>query len=171
MSFGEASKVMNGYLKLFESLRSDAMKNVNVRRLAAYHVLGDSAARFSLALKYLAEIENHAEGDVSKLCGSWNYTRSGEVVSVSRVNPVAAVSYNREGKAVSFSTQDLSATFAPGELVLKFRGRELRIPLTLKGVEENAEVIKALGSRLLSLADGIEGRLEFCGKVMYGVRQ
>jgi hypothetical protein len=94
----------------------------------------------------------------------------GKITSVSKLKPAIAVTFDSENKLLKASMSGLAFKLWPGKASVVYRGNEIEVPLNLKGVEEKADLLKALGSKIFYLVDAIASRVETCGKMMYGVR-
>ncbi len=172
MSFAEAAKMMETINERFKSTREEAVKAVSALKISAFHLLGDSISRLTEAVEYLSEIERAAgvSGTVGKICDSWNYVNYEKITSVSKLKPALALMHDSEKNLLKVSMPVLAFELQPSKASIIYRGNRIEIPLTLKGVEEKADLIKALGSKILYLVDAVSSRVEACGKIRYGVR-
>ncbi len=170
MGFSDALNLVENVIKKYEDVRAEAVKEVRITKVAAFNIVSEILFRAERILAYLAELEKLTEGKrVSRLCGNWVLASDNGVTLATRVKPALAVSYlMKEGKVV-FADSMTSVIIKPSELTVKFRSFTTTISLTRSGIEENADILKSLGSKMLFVVDAILARIEMCGKA-HGIR-
>jgi len=170
MGFSDALNLIENIIKKYEGVRAEAVKEVKITKVAAFNIVSEVLFRAERILAYLAELEKLAEGGkVSRLCGNWVIAKGNGMTLASRVKPALAVSYSLKENKIVFADPVTSVIIKPSELTVKFRSFTKTIPLTRDGIEENADILKSLGSKMLFVVDAILARIEMCGKA-HGIR-
>ena len=170
MGFSDALNLVENVIRRYEGVRAEAVKEVKITKVAAFNIVGEILLRAERILAYLAELEKLAEGKkVSRLCGNWVIAEDDGITLASRVKPALAVSYLAKESKIVLADSVTSVIIKPSELAVKFRSLIITIPLTRGGIEENADVLKSLGSKMLFVVDAILARIEMCGKT-HGIR-
>ncbi len=171
MGYDEAFETLKAVVQKYDKVRETAAKEVSVSKIAAFHTIGEVLYRLEKVLNYLSEIEKRKEvSERGKICNSWNYVINDSLQTISRLKPFISITYEKDDNKVTFSNKEISISIAPSQLKVVFRGKEYVIPLTLEDVEKNANLIKALSSRLILFTDSLLTRIEQCAKLVYGIR-
>ena len=170
MGFSDALNLVENVIKKYEDVRAEAVKEVKITKVAAFNIVSEILFRAERILAYLAELEKLAgEGRVSRLCGNWVLAKDDGMTLATRVKPALAVSYSAKESKIVFADSVTSVIIKPSELTVKFRSFTITMPLTRNSIEENADILKSLGSKMLFVVDAILARVEMCGKA-HGIR-
>jgi len=171
VGYDEAYETLKAVVQKYDKVHEAAVKEVTVSRVAAFHTIGEVLYRLEKILNYISEIEKREEvGERKKVCNSWYYMASSPLQTISRLKPFVSITYDKNNNRATFSNKEISLSINPTQLQVRFRGKEFVIPLTLGDIEKNANLIKALSSRLTLFTDSLLTRIEQCAKLLYGIR-
>ncbi len=170
MGFSKALDLVRAVIKKYDGIHAEAVKEVRITKVAAFNLINEILARTERLLQLLSEIENAVEtGSVTRFCGGWLLTRGEGRISASRFKPALAVSYDESSGKVTLTDSVTTISITASSVTVKFRSFSREVKLSKEAIEREAEIIKALGSKMLFVVDALLARMEACAK-SYGIR-
>jgi len=170
VGFSKALDLVRTVIKKYDAIHAEAVKEVRVTKVAAFNLINEVLARTERLLQFLSELENAVEkGKVVRFCSGWILTREDGRISASRFKPALAVSYDERSGRVTLTDSVTTVSIGSSSIKIRFRNFSKEIRLSRDAIEADAEIIKALGSKILFVVDALLARIETCAK-SFGIR-
>jgi len=172
MALSDALTVLDTAIRSVRRAKRQAAGNVHWRRFRAFDVLEETLTRFEEVASMGKDIEAAKGGlPLTKPCGFLTYSSTSGVTFLGKADRLRGLAYRASTNEASVVYDGIEFVVTPGEVRIKVRRRLLaEIPLTMEGIDENAEKILALASYVMRSIEKTREIIEPCHRaVMRGL--
>lgn len=168
MALSDALSLLDTAIRSVRRAKRQAAGNVHWRRLRAFDILEEALMRFEEIAGMAKEIEA-SKGDLplTKPCGFLTYSSTSGVTFLGKGDRLKGIAYRSSASEVASIYDGIEFSVTPGVARIKVRGRVLaEVPLTMEGIDGNAERILALASYILRSLDKVREIIEPCHRAV-----
>ena len=168
MALSDALTVLDTAIRSVRRAKRQAAGNVHWRRFRAFDVLEEALMRFEEVAGMARDIEASKGGlPLTKPCGFLTYSSTSGVTFLGKGDRLRGLAYRSATNEATAIYDGIEFVVTPGEVRIKIRGRVLaEVPLTMEGIDENAEKILALASYILRSLDKVREIVEPCHRAI-----
>lgn len=159
---------MDTALRGVRRAKRQAAGNVHWRRFRAFEVLEEALMRFREVASMAKDIEGSKGGlPITKPCGFLTYSSASGTTFLGKGDRLKGVAYRSGTNEASAIYDGIEFSVTPGYVRVKVRGRVLaEAPVTMEGVDVNAERVLALASYVLRALDKVREIVEPCHRAI-----
>ena len=172
MALSDTLTVLDTAIRAVRRAKRQAAGNVHWRRFRAFDVLEEALMRFEEVAGMAKDIEASKGGlPLTRPCGYLTYSSTSGVAFLGKGDRLRGLAHRSGTNEAAVIYDSIEFSVTPGEVKIKVRGRVLaEVPLTMEGIDENAEKILALASYVLRTVDKVREIIEPCHRaVMRGL--